>query len=125
MVSVNKCSIWSCSILTYISENNIVVSTIARQWPKLTQVTKIFYTVIAQRITGAVVRVGYYEDSKQNLRCGQKIRYEISHRTRIARGCGVPILGRYVSIQLDDNDHGLLQLCEVQVFGEGGYTPIL
>nr|XP_002730426.1 PREDICTED: uncharacterized protein LOC100377451 [Saccoglossus kowalevskii] len=72
----------------------------------------------AQRLAGAAVRVGYYEDAKQNLRCGQQIIPQISGWWRINRKCSVPILGRFVSVQLEGVDNGFLHVCEVQVFAD-------
>ncbi|XP_077865309.1 uncharacterized protein LOC144351913 [Saccoglossus kowalevskii] len=72
----------------------------------------------AQRLAGAAVRVGYYEDAKRNHRCGQQIVPQISRRWRINRKCHVPILGRYVSIQLEGVGSGFLHICEVKVFAD-------
>ncbi|XP_077864346.1 epithelial sodium channel subunit beta-like, partial [Saccoglossus kowalevskii] len=70
------------------------------------------------RLAGAVVRVGYYEDPKQNLRCGEQVVPQITNWKKIPRTCSVPILGRYVSVQLEGVDSEVLQLCEVQVLGK-------
>ncbi|XP_077868793.1 uncharacterized protein LOC144359476 [Saccoglossus kowalevskii] len=70
------------------------------------------------RLAGAVVRVGYYEDPKQNFRCDAQVVPQITYWGKIPRTCSVPILGRYVSVQLEGVDSGVLQLCEVQVLGK-------
>ncbi|XP_077869753.1 uncharacterized protein LOC144361815, partial [Saccoglossus kowalevskii] len=71
-----------------------------------------------KRLAGAAVRVGYYEDAQQNLRCGQQIIPQITSWREIHRECSTPILGRFVSVQIEGVDSGFLHICEVEVFAD-------
>ncbi|XP_070546444.1 uncharacterized protein [Ptychodera flava] len=76
--------------------------------------------------TSEVVRVGYRADDldvKNNTMCGWQLSdFDLENETYVM-DCMMPILGRYVSVQLEgiDNDfsvEGILNLCEVKVFAE-------
>ncbi|XP_077869752.1 uncharacterized protein LOC144361814, partial [Saccoglossus kowalevskii] len=70
------------------------------------------------RLDGAAVRVGYSDNAKLNLRCGQQIIPQITSWEKIHRECSTPILGRFVSVQLEGVDSGFLHVCEVEVFAD-------
>ncbi|XP_070577519.1 uncharacterized protein [Ptychodera flava] len=70
----------------------------------------------AQRLRGAVIRVGNSDVIANNEKCGETITAdEISSNEMIEVECALE--GRFVSVQLE-NITGVLTLCEVEVLGE-------
>ncbi|XP_070548202.1 uncharacterized protein [Ptychodera flava] len=64
-------------------------------------------------VESSMVRVGYYEDISMNAPCG---RIAESYRGNLRNlTCDIPLLGRYVSVQLEGMTDAL-NLCEVEVF---------
>ncbi|XP_070537090.1 adhesion G protein-coupled receptor L2-like [Ptychodera flava] len=71
----------------------------------------------AQRLQGAVIRVGNSDVIANNEQCGETITAdEISSNEMIEVECCLE--GRFVSVQLESTNHGVLTLCEVEVLGE-------
>ncbi|XP_019639618.1 PREDICTED: uncharacterized protein LOC109481477 [Branchiostoma belcheri] len=61
------------------------------------------------------VRVGPNENSNQNDQCGQTANTKILPGP-IVMYCGLPIYGRYVSVDVDTKLQPIVQLCEVEVY---------
>ncbi|XP_070542883.1 uncharacterized protein [Ptychodera flava] len=70
----------------------------------------------ASDILNAEVRVGNSEDMFENAVCGGLVPEDVVEQETIdvICACGIPLAGRYVSIQLIAN--GVLTLCEVEVY---------
>nr|XP_006824444.1 PREDICTED: uncharacterized protein LOC102810371 [Saccoglossus kowalevskii] len=80
------------------------------------------------RLKNAEIRVGDSANITDNTVCGDRISEEDAklETTDHICGCGYPIIGRYVSVQIVDMpDPRVLTLCEVEVFGvfEATTTP--
>ncbi|XP_070574980.1 uncharacterized protein [Ptychodera flava] len=74
----------------------------------------------AQRLRGAVIRVGNSDVIANNEQCGETITAdEISSNEKIEVECCLE--GRFVSVQLE-NITGILTLCEVEVLGKASTT---
>ena len=79
----------------------------------------IFFFKTLDRSRGGVVRVGYYnEDFQRNYRCGPTLSSNMVCIPRTRMNCRHPIMGRYVSIQLEGKEE-YLNLCEIEVFADG------
>ncbi|XP_078000420.1 fucolectin-1-like [Glandiceps talaboti] len=72
----------------------------------------------AYRLRSAIVRVGDNADHSQNPQCGDQVLGKMTDENPIkvlcASDCETPMGGRYVSIQLTDEERPL-SLCEVEV----------
>ncbi|XP_070561723.1 fucolectin-like [Ptychodera flava] len=68
------------------------------------------------RITNAQIRVGDSQNFEENPVCGTMVNSTMSREETITIrcGCGIPMRGQYVSIQLIKKEE-MLHLCEVEV----------
>ncbi|XP_035668925.1 uncharacterized protein LOC118411027 [Branchiostoma floridae] len=72
-----------------------------------------------ERLRNFMVRVGPFEDFRENTPCGDIYSDTPSDGETIDVRCAEPISGRWVSVQLIGRED-YLSLCEVQVFSESG-----
>ncbi|XP_077867809.1 uncharacterized protein LOC100368436 [Saccoglossus kowalevskii] len=76
-----------------------------------------------ERTYGAVLRVGNSKVIKQNPRCGDPLTPDvIDVYSVITSECVFPLIGRYVSVQLEGRVEWM-NFCEVQVMGEEYIDP--
>ncbi|KAI8510905.1 hypothetical protein Bbelb_118210 [Branchiostoma belcheri] len=77
-----------------------------------------------ERLRNFMVRVGPYEDFRENTPCGDIYTETPSEGETIDVRCEEPISGRWVSVQLIGRED-YLSLCEVQVFSGTGEIPLV
>ncbi|XP_019628306.1 PREDICTED: uncharacterized protein LOC109472881 isoform X2 [Branchiostoma belcheri] len=77
-----------------------------------------------ERLRNFMVRVGPYEDFRENTPCGDIYSETPSEGETIDVRCEEPISGRWVSVQLIGRED-YLSLCEVQVFSGTGEIPLV
>nr|XP_006821246.1 PREDICTED: uncharacterized protein LOC102807370 [Saccoglossus kowalevskii] len=77
----------------------------------------------SDKLLNAEVRVGDSSNIDDNALCGFRIDEDVvvQETIEIVCGCGTPLTGRYVSVQLADKTQRL-SLCEVEVWAPGGPT---